>query len=75
MIDTRIKLIDQDVANIILVLKFVIEGTGGDHDENVRARKLMKRFMSFIDNSPIRKTAISSLIKEDISRIRLDNLM
>ena len=42
-VETRIKLIDQDVADIILMLKFVIEGTGGEHDENVRARKLMKR--------------------------------
>ena len=74
-VDTRIKLIDQDVADIILMLKFVIEGTGGEHDENVRARKLMKRFLSFIENSPTRKSAISSLIKEDISRIRLDSLM
>ena len=38
-IDNRIKLIDQDIADIVLVLKFVIEGTGGNHDENIRARR------------------------------------
>ena len=73
-IDNRIKLIDQDIADIVLVLKFVIEGTGGNHDENIRARKLMKRFTSYIETSQ-RKSAISSLLREDICRIRLDSLM
>ena len=73
-VDTRIKLIDQDVADIILMLKFVIEGTGGEHDENVRARKLMKRFLSYMKLSK-RDSSISTLIREDIDRIRLDSLM
>lgn len=70
-IDNRVKLIDKDIADLILVLKFVITGTGATHDENIRAKRLMKRFTNYLKLSK-RDSAISSLIQEDMSRIKLD---
>jgi len=73
-IDNRIKLIDKDLADLILVMKFVIQETGAEHDENIRAKRLMKRFLSYMKLSK-RDSSISTLIREDIDRIRLDSLM
>ena len=72
--DNRIKLIDKDIADLIFVLKFVITGTGATHDENIRAKRLMKRFINYLKLSK-RNSAVSSLIKEDISRVKLDDLI
>ena len=73
-IDNRVKLIDKDIADLILVLKFVIQGTGATHDENIRAKRLMKRFTNYLKLSR-RDSAISSLIREDMSRVKLDDLI
>ncbi len=72
--ENRVRLVDTDLADLILILKFVITGTGAEHTDNIRAKKLMKRFLSHIELSK-RGSAISSLIQEDISRIRLDDLI
>ena len=74
MSNQRMRLSDRDISDCVLALKFIITGTGAEHDENIRAKKLMKRFIEHIETSD-RTSSVSSLIKEDVGRISLDSLM
>ena len=75
MSNERIRLADREVADIILLCKFVIEGTGANHDCNIIARLLMKRFIQHCESSSERGARVSDLLKQDISRISLEDMM
>ena len=42
MSNERIRLSDKEVADVIKLCEFVITSLGGTHDENIRARKVLK---------------------------------
>ena len=75
MSNERIRLADREVADILLLCKFVIEGTGANHDSNIIARLLMKRFIQHCESSSERGARVSELLEYDISRTNLDSLM
>lgn len=75
MSNERIRLSDNDVADTILLCKFVIEGTGANHECNLMARLIMKRFIQHCEQSPERGARVSELLEYDSSRTKLDSLM
>ena len=75
MSNERIRLSDKEVADVIKLCEFVIKGTGGSHDENIRARAVLKKFIIHCESSQTRGMNVSSILKEDVSRISLEDLM
>ena len=75
MSNERIRLSDREVADILLLCKFVIEGTGANHECNNMARLLMKRFIQHCESSSERGARVSELLEYDTSRTKLDSLM
>ena len=75
MSNERIRLSDKEVADVIKLCEFVITSLGGTHDENIRARKVLKKFIIHCESSQTRGMNVSSILKEDVSRISLEDLM
>ena len=75
MSNERIRLSDKEVADVIKLCEFVITSLGGSHDENIRAKKVLNKFVKHCETSQTRGTNVSSILKEDVSRISLEDLM
>ena len=75
MSNERIRLADREVADILLLCKFVIKGTGANHDCNIIARLLMKRFIQHCESSSERGARVSELLKYEKSRTSLEDMM
>lgn len=75
MSNERIRLADREVADILLLCKFVIKGTGANHDCNIIARLLMKRFIQHCESSSERGARVSELLEYDKSRTSLEDMM
>ena len=75
MSNERIRLADREVADILLLCKFVIKETGANHDCNIIARLLMKRFIQHCESSSERGARVSELLEYDKSRTSLEDMM
>ena len=75
MSNERIRLADREVADILLLCKFVINETGANHDCNIIARLLMKRFIQHCESSSERGARVSELLKYEKSRTSLEDMM
>lgn len=75
MSNERIRISDSMIADVIKLCEFVIKDTFGSDDENIRAKNVLRKFVQHCDNSSGRSARVSELLREDVSRISLEDMM
>ena len=75
MSNERIRISDSMIADVIKLCEFVIKDTFGSDDENIRAKNVLRKFVQHCDNSSERSARVSELLREDVSRISLEDMM
>ena len=75
MSNERIRISDSMIADVIKLCEFVITGTDSSHSENIRAKNVLNRFINHCENSSERSARVSEILKEDVSRISLEDMM